>query len=204
MGGVGRGAWFGGAVIHFERIDEPSDFNAKARQPGRRWLEQHPDATKRPKDYWSAFKGPLAVGFGHLCAYSAMYEPVGTVDHFVSCHEDRAQAYEWSNYRYASGWINSSKQNLKADQIFDPFEVEDGWFEIILPSLQLVVSDAIPDEHRARAEFVLDRLHLRDDERVLRQRREWYRMYQDSELTLEGLRRKAPLIARAIDRQEAP
>jgi hypothetical protein len=49
-----------------------------------------------------------------------------------------------------------------------------------------------------RAESVLERLHLRDDERVLRQRREWYRMYQEGELTLEGLEKKAPLIAEAI------
>ena len=47
-----------------------------------------------------------------LCAYSAMYESVGTVDHFVSFHEDRSKAYEWGNYRYSAGWVNSSKQNV--------------------------------------------------------------------------------------------
>lgn len=45
---------------------------------------------------------------------------------------------------------------------------------------------------------VQDRLH--DDERVLRQRREWYRMFQDGEVSLEGLRKKAPLIAMAVTR----
>lgn len=35
----------------------------------------------------------------------------------------------------------------------------------------------------------------------MRQRREWYRMYQAGELTLEGLAKKAPLIARAIEKQ---
>ena len=63
-----------------------------------------------------------------------MYVPNGTVDHFVSWHEDRTQAYEWAN------------------------------------------------------------------ERVMRQRREWYRMYQCGELTLGGLRKKAPLIAAAVER----
>ena len=38
------------------------------------------------------------------------------------------------------------------------------------------------------------------DERVMRQRREWYRMYQCGELSLDGLEGKAPLIAAAIDR----
>jgi hypothetical protein len=35
----------------------------------------------------------------------------------------------------------------------------------------------------------------------MRQRREWYRMFQEGELTLEGLAKKAPLIARAVENQ---
>jgi len=127
-----------------------------------------------------------------------MFEPVGTVDHFLSCREHRDLAYEWNNYRFASQWINSSKQSAD-DQVLDPFNVEDDWFEILLPSLQLVVTNSVPPEHRERAEYTLSRLHLRDDERVIRQRAEWYRMYREGELSLEGLRRKAPLIARAVD-----
>ena len=98
----------------------------------------------------------------------------------------------------ARAWINSSKNNVPAGDLLDPFEIEDGWFELHLPSLQLRVSDAIPDEFRQRAEYVLVRLHLRDDERVMRQRREWYRMYQCGELSQDGLESKAPLIASAI------
>jgi hypothetical protein len=54
---------------------------------------------------------------------------------------------------------------------------------------------------RERAKFVLDRLHLGHDERVLRQRREWYRMYQEGKLTLTGLDEMAPLIAVAVKKQ---
>ena len=135
------------------------------------------------------------------CGYSAMFEPVGTVDHFVSVDEDMQLAYDWGNYRYASGWINSSKQN--ATGLLDPFEVHDGSFEILLPSLQLVLSDAVPEADREKAAYTLERLHLAHDERIIRQRREWYRMYQDGEITLDGLRKKAPLIARAIDKANA-
>ncbi len=185
-------------MIRFERVPKPNGFEEEVEERGAAWLRDHPEAD-RPRDYWSRFKPHLAVGFGNLCAYSALYEPVGTVDHFVSWHEDRSRAYEWSNYRFAAGWINSSKQNLRSSEIFDPFEVEDGWFELLLPSLQLVVSKDIPDSLREKAEFVLDRLHLRDDERVVRQRQEWYRMYRQGELSLEGSRTKAPLIARAVE-----
>lgn len=188
-------------MIRFEPVAKPANFPQRAEQPGQAWLRSNPHA-KRPKDLWTPFKSALADGFRSLCAYSTIYDSAGTVDHFVSWNEDKSKAYEWANYRYCSGWINSSKQVAKASDILDPSEVEDGWFEILLPSLQLVVSASIPTEYKDRAEFVLKRLHLRDDERVIRQRREWYRMYQDGQLTLEGLRNKAPLIARAIEATE--
>jgi hypothetical protein len=188
-------------VIRFELSAKPAAFAERVERRGKTWLAAH--SSGRPRDYWSEFKAPLADAFRNLCAYSVMYEPVGTVDHFVSCDEDRTKAYDWSNYRFCSGWINSSKQALKSTEILDPFEVADGWFEVILPSLQLVASERLPAELRARAALVLERLHLGHDERVLRQRREWYRMYQEGELTLEGLERKAPLIAAAVRRQGA-
>ena len=184
-------------MIRFERVAEPADFDRRARVPGNAWLVDHP-GDGRPKDFWTPFKGMLADGFRNLCAYSAMYEPNGTVDHFVSVNEDRSKTYEWENYRYCAAWINSSKGNVPASNLLDPHEVEDGWFELHLPSLQLRVSDAIPEELRERAEYVLIRLHLCNDERIMRQRREWYRMYQCGELSQNGLEGKAPLIAAAI------
>lgn len=69
-----------------------------------------------------------------------------------------------------------------------------------LPSLQLRVSDSVPDELRGRAEYVLVRLRLRDDERLVSQRREWYQMYQSGKLSEGGLAGKALLISAAIER----
>jgi hypothetical protein len=137
-----------------------------------------------------------------------MYEPVGTVDHFISCETCKTQntpnrIYEWSNYRFVSGWINSVKQNAD-DQVLDPFEVQDGWFEVILPSLQLRLVEAnIPADKLGRARETIRRLHLEHDVRVKRQRESWYGQYQIGELTLDGLRRRAPLIARAVEKEQA-
>jgi hypothetical protein len=186
-------------MIRFEPSPSPTEFEERCRQPGMAWLAENP-AVARPRDLWSRFKPQLADAFGQLCAYSCMYEPIGTVDHYLSWKTHPERAYDWDNYRFASPWLNSSKQAAD-DAVLDPFQVGDGWFEIQLPSLQLVLTDAVPKEHRARAEHTLVRLHLRDDERVIRQRREWYRMYQEGELSLEGLRKKAPLIARAVEKQ---
>jgi hypothetical protein len=186
-------------MIAVARPAEPERFDALVRQPGRTWLREHPDA-KRPKDLWTLVSAELAMGFGQRCGYSAMHEPVGTVDHFVSIAADRSLAYEWSNYRFASAWINSAKQN---QTVLDPFDVQDGWFEIELPSLELRVTDATPSEWRELADHTLTRLHLRDDERIMRQRQAWYELYREGALTLEGLHGLAPLIARAVVKQQA-
>ncbi|NTW52412.1 MAG: hypothetical protein HGB22_07480 [Chlorobiaceae bacterium] len=182
--------------MHFVATSPPSDFDNEVRNPGNAWLASNTEG--RPKDYWSKCKSALADGFRSLCAYSAMYEPVGTVDHYHPVDTHRHLTYEWSNYRFASGWINSSKSTKV---VLDPFKVEDGWFEIILPSLQLVLSDTIPQESRSLAEYTLTGLHLRDDERVIRQRQKWYSMYQDKKISIEVLDEMAPLIARAIRKQ---
>ena len=54
-----QGPW---PVIRFEPVPEPAEFHERARVPGAAWLANHPDA-KRPRDYWSPFKGALAEGF---------------------------------------------------------------------------------------------------------------------------------------------
>lgn len=118
---------------------EPPDFDEKVRQPGNAWLIKNPDPKKGVKDYWSPFKSQLADGFNNLCGYSAMYEPVGTVEHYLSRENYRNLAYEWSNFRYASAWINSSKGALD-DFVLDPFNIGKVGSEILLPSLQLVLT----------------------------------------------------------------
>ncbi len=86
-------------MLKFNPPLEPENFDEKVRQPGNNWLEKNTDPKKRPIDYWSKFKSDLADGFNNLCGYSVMYEPVGTVEHFLSCENHRHLAYEWSNYR---------------------------------------------------------------------------------------------------------
>lgn len=189
--------------IDRKRLAEPADFDSRCRQKGLQWLADHPKAMRkgsaRPRDFWSAFKPQLADAFCDLCAYSAMYEPVGTVDHFEPVDANEARAYDWDNYRFASAWINSSKSKRVA--VLDPLWVESGWFEVILPSLQLVMVTAkVPAHLQALAEQTLSDLHLRDDERVLRQRRAWLRKYEEGKLTLDGLREVAPLIAAAVEK----
>jgi hypothetical protein len=189
-------------MIRVTAAAEPAHFDAQVRQRGLQWLANNPTA-KRPRDYWKHCLTDLADAFARRCAYAAMLDPTGgTVDHYLSFNTHPQLAYEWTNYRYASSTLNSSKQTAD-DLILDPFEVEQGWFEILLPSLQMRVTDAVPQAYRARAHYTLKRLNLRDGERIIRWRESWYKPYREKEISLEFLRRVAPLIADAVEREAA-
>lgn len=190
-------------MIHFARPEEPAHFDERVRAPGRRFLE-----SRRRRGallpYWRRVLPELEAGFRGMCAYTAMWlGSPGTVDHFVPTSRDRRLAYEWSNYRYAVPWINSSKQDLAPEEILDPHEVENGWFEVILPSCQLVMTEACPPEKRRQAETMLRRLQLQDGENVLRYRRAWLKAYREGELSLALLKKMAPLVAWAVMKEAA-
>lgn len=187
-------------MIPVAKVKKPKDFDAKVKTPGNQWLKDNPHA-KRPKALWDAYTKDLCDGFSGLCGYAAMFDATGgTVDHYLSFKTHRDKAYEWGNYRFASGTLNSSKRNAD-DAVLDPYEVGAGWFEIELPSLQMRMTDAVPASHRAKAEFTLTRLKLRDGERVIRWRQSWYTLYLSGDLSLEGLRRMAPLLAQAVEKR---
>lgn len=133
--------------------------------------------------------------------YTVMWKPDDeTVDHFVPWTELRGtenawRAYDWDNLRLAVGWFNCARRG----PIPDPYLVEDSWFALRLPSLELEATEAVPAAVRAAVDNVLR--WLRDDRRVMKPRREWFRMYREGELSFAGLLKKAPLIAAALRRQ---
>jgi hypothetical protein len=185
-------------MIRVVRPKPPASFEAEVRAPGRKALLGPRDRELPP--YWRKALPALQRAFDSRCGYSAMLDRSGTVDHFVPRAAARTLAYEWSNLRYASHWINASK----GDQldVLDPFEIEDDWFEILLPSLQLVATKRVPPSMRARVQSCLEKLPIRDDERVVRQRRAWLHEYDQGLISLEALRAYAPLIATAVEKRD--
>ncbi len=188
-------------MMQFARPPEPPDFNLKVRQKGNTWLAKNPKNNPQNKNLWVEYTDNLAEGFNHLCAYSAMWISEGEVDHYLSCKNHRHLAYEWTNYRYANPRINKRK-GTHDQKILDPFEIQDDWFEIILPSLQLVLTNAIPTNERDRANFTINQLKLQNNRKIVSQRESWYNLYKEGKLSLEGLEEKAPLIARAVKKQQ--
>lgn len=189
-------------MIPVAKVKKPKDFDATVKTPGDLWLQANPNA-KRPPPLWSAYTTTLSEANDDRCGYAAMLDPTGgSVDHYLSIGKHRTLAYEWSNYRFASNTLNSSKKTAD-DTVLDPEKVKAGWFKILLPSLQMVVTENVPKKYKAKAEFTLKRLNLRDGERIIRWRRSWYQLYEKGDLTMEGLQRVAPLIAEAISQGNA-
>jgi hypothetical protein len=191
-------------VIPTKLDPEPKRFDVDCRTKGRDWLASSTGkefvnkTRKRPQDYWSPFRNDLRKSFDGRCAYSAMWLSGGTVDHFESCNASRdsgrpEQIYEWTNYRLADSAVNSSKK----DAVYlDPLVVQDGWFEVVLPSLLLFTTTSVPPAHRVLARSTALWLN---SETIVEIRRAWYVEYQEGRLTVEQLERYAPLIARAVE-----
>jgi hypothetical protein len=82
--------------------------------------------------------------------------------------------------------------------VLDPFEIQDGWFKVILPSMQLIRTPNIPANMRTKAGFTLTKLKLANGIKVRRNRKRWYEDYKNGKITIVGLEDYAPLIADAV------
>lgn len=184
-------------------IPEPSDFAKNCRTKGNAWLKANTTASSdKFPGYWREFQPELAEGFSCRCGWSAMHIGLdGAVDHYHSRSgpKGRRLAYEWSNYRYISTTVNSSKQALDSE-VLDPFEVQDGWFEVRMPSFQLVRTDRVPSALRKKADYTIERLKLDQGTKFIANRIYWYREHRRKGLPLDRLREYAPLVADAIGR----
>jgi hypothetical protein len=181
---------------------EPARFNADVRLKGLQWLANHPNPVGRPCAYWRLVKSDLRKAFNSLCGFSLMHEMRGTVDHFISWKNNRNLAYEWTNYRFASGVVNSSKQNAD-EAVWDPFEIEFEWLDIHLPSMIMMVRDDAPPDKKGILQDTLDRLPISDEDDVIDYRAEYYNAYKDHDINLAWLERKVPVLANSIRRYEA-
>ncbi|MGP0066835.1 MAG: hypothetical protein ACLQGP_25000 [Isosphaeraceae bacterium] len=118
----------------------------------------------------------------------------------MSRKNHRHLSYEWSNFRYVSGWLNSSKQSLD-ERVLDPFHVRDDWFEVVLPSLVMRLTNCVPPRVRPLAQFTLRRLQLDDGDKIYEQRSIYYEAFTSNRYPISWLETMAPLIATAVRRE---
>jgi hypothetical protein len=212
-------------VIRVEPRSEPDDFDARVRQPGLSALAEltgQPPTIKRPgprrtkvadrvedlrhddlPPLWRVCLPQLAEAYLRICAYSCIYvEPItgnGTADHYVPKSLDARRAYEWANYRFACSRMNTRKG--VAAEVLDPFEVQDGWFQLELVRFQLLPAAGLASELVVRIETTIHLLGLNDED-CKQTRARWYEDYQAGHVSLPFLERRFPLLARELRRQD--
>ncbi len=143
-------------MIQVIEKDEPSYFDKLVRKRGAKYLSRRSNQSIAPtdKEYknhaywtkrWSNTLEDLGEAYDNICAYCCekIHPLTGNkqVDHFkpksqVPYH---LLAYEWSNYRFAAGQLNNWKDD---NEVLDPFQIQDGWFVMLFPSLQVEPADA--------------------------------------------------------------
>jgi hypothetical protein len=106
------------------------------------------------------------------------------------------RVYEWSNYRLACSLLNSRKNDF--EDVLDPFDIQDGWFQLELVGFQVVPNKDLEEATRTSVQNTIDRLQL-DDFRQARARDAEY--YWAGEVSLKVLTEESPFVARELRRQ---
>jgi hypothetical protein len=186
---------------HVDPPDAPSRWQTDVFEAGCAWLEEPGKDNRnaaRPASLWLKCRDEIGENFAFICCYTVVYVANGQADHFVPWDEVKGSpeahlAYQWSNIRYSDGWINQSKGK---DRLPDPFVVQDDWFELHLPSLELRATGRHPADHDAAIQNLLKR--VKDDSRVMKTRRAYFRQYKEGIRPIELVDREAPLLGRAL------
>lgn len=208
-------------MIPVSPADEPQAFETQVRRPGLRAVAEM--VGERPKrkagrrfvkianrredippssfpDYWTKCLEDLLRAYNHMCAYSCFrIHPVtgaASVDHFAPKSRRWDKIYEWNNYRLASSRMNARKNNF--EDLVDPFEVQDGWFQLELVGFQVIPNPRLETLRRQRIETTIVRLKLND---FWRQREHDAQCYWDGDVSLKTLRRESPFVALELERQ---
>ncbi len=187
-------------MISVQLQPEPPDFEAKVRQPGKEFLRKHPKA-KKLDSYWREIIPDLWRAYSGVCAYSChWFPPLGgeSVDHFIPKSEKPHLAYEWSNYRLATQKLNNRKG--AATDIVDPFTINGDWFLLVFPAMLVKPNSSLADTAKRKVQNTINILKL-NDEAIVNLRLSYVLEYCDGDITLKGLQKKAPFIARELIRQ---
>jgi hypothetical protein len=183
---------------------EYQKFDGEVRKPGANFLATCPTPTSaqfKKKNLWSKAARELHAAYSGVCAYTAMYLPEqGSVDHFLPKAAYPHLAYEWSNFRLASGRVNSSKGNLT--DILDPFQVQDDWFYIDIPACLLRPNPVLQNPLRSKIAGTINSLRLNQDDNYVQDRCNILMDYARGDVTIGFLERRYPFLAKEVKRQE--
>lgn len=209
-------------MLPLKCASEPASFDTKVRQKGLSAIDElvgrkprvaHPGKKRKkvadreadiPSDtfppYWRDALGDLLTAYERRCAFLSLYIEHATgnpsVDHMLPKSRAWQAAYEWSNYRLCAASINASKRDMAG--IVDPFTCRDGWFQLDLVAFQVVRGPNAPAKRSKAIDATLELLNRQD---ACKAREEYVTSYEQGEIDLSYLARRAPFIAMELRRQ---
>jgi len=208
-------------VIGVRLAAEPATFEGAVRAPGLRAIAEmvgetpprqagrrHKKIADRRQDippdkfppYWTESLDDLMSLYNRVCAYSCFrIHPVTgsrSVDHFAAKSRRWDRVYEWNNYRLACSLLNARKNEF--DDVLDPIQVDDGWFQLELVGFQIVPNPQLHTITREVIQKTTDRLGL-DEFREARA--EDAERYWGREISLFILTEESPFVAKELRRQ---
>ncbi|WP_434391089.1 hypothetical protein [Melittangium boletus] len=150
--------------------------------------------------FWRDVLPDMLEAYQRRCAYLALHIEHATgnpsVDHVLPKSRVWDQVYEWSNYRLCAARINASKNDLMS--LVDPFEVAEGWFALEFVAFQVRRGPHAPPEKAAQIDATLPLLNLPE---CLKARGEYVTCYENGDIGLAYLERRAPFVASELRRQ---
>jgi len=123
----------------------------------------------------------------------------GTVDHFLPKTTHPQLAYEWSNYRLAGGKVNNAKGT--STEIIDPFEVENHWLHLKLPSCLIVPNSELDAPLKERIKATVKILRLNIDDAYVQDRCDILKWFATGGVDFSFLQKRYPFLALEIERQ---
>lgn len=189
-------------------IDELVGREPRLNRSGRRRskladMESEIPADKFPP-LWRKALDDMLIKYDRRCAYLSMYihHATGspTVDHVLPKSYAWNLVYEWSNYRLCAAIVNSKKNDLLT--LVDPFDVDQGWFELNLATFHVQRGANAPELHWEKIDATLPVLNIRD---CCKEREEYIYRYRlgpaNRGIDLFYLEDRAPFIAFELRRQ---
>lgn len=221
-------------MIYVRPAPEPEDFDSQVRRPGLQALRElvgdrravpRPGRKRRAvarrieelaseslPPLWRNCLPRLRTAYRDICSYLGMkiHPATGaaTVDHFKPKSVWQILAYEWTNYRLAARQVNASKG--EHEDVLDPFEVENGWFELNLGTFEVSASRDLDEALAEKVQATIVRLKL-NDPTFCKAREEYHDRYHGlseavgnrvrEALPLSWLEEECPFVALELERQ---
>lgn len=182
---------------------EPGRFQATVRRPGAVFLTRNPQPTNKEfkrHAYWNRAASDLYSEYSGICAYTSMHMVYAeTIDHFRPKSKYPELAYEWDNLRLCRGRVNVSKGD--SEHVLDPFEVENTWFKLELPSCLIKAAPGLPHDIKVKVNNTLNTLRLNSDDSLVQERCNILIAYARNDISQAFLAERYPFLAFQVDHQ---